>query len=207
MRQIIPAQNLVFLSDDDSYTVSCIDLVNRKIAYVGEDNNGLWVEHTPFTGRVRVFDSTIIDLLFFRARAQRDALPGPATAEEVRARRSTEINGIRDTQIAEGLPYTFPDGAGTIQLRNQADISNILGVAAVGLSLIIAGDTTTTVIFRDSEDITHTLTGQEVMLMGLSVSQFIGSQYAASWAHKDALAEIFTLPDINAYDIDAGWPT
>jgi hypothetical protein len=207
MRQIVPDQNLVFLSDDNSYTVSCIDLVNRKIAYVGEDNDGLWVEYTPFTGRVRVFDDSIINLLFFRARAQRDAVPGPATVEEARTRRSAEINGIRDTKIAEGLPYTFPARAGTIQLRNQADISNILGVAAVGMSLIVTGDSTTTVDFRDSEDTTHTLTGQQVLVMGLAVSQFIGSQYAASWAHKDALAGIFSVPDINAYDTNAGWPT
>lgn len=206
MRQIIPAQNLVFLDDNDSYTVDCAALVARKIGYVGEDHDGLWIELVPFSGRLRVFDAAPVQLIFFRADTQRNTPPPPDTLASARTRRNAEISALRDERIAEGLPHAFPAQAGTIQLRNPIDISNILGVSAAGLALMMTGDTDTLVDFRDSEDHTHQLTGQQVVVMGLAVSQFIGAQYAAAWAHKDALANLFSLPEINAYDTATGWP-
>jgi hypothetical protein len=206
MRQIIPEQNLVHLADDESYTVSCADLVARKITYVGEDNDGLWIEKTPFDGRVRVFDPTIVNLLFFRAAAQRDTPETPETLSEAMTRRKAEIDELRNAKIAGGVPYEFPNGPGTVQMRNQTDITNILGVVVAGQALIGSGDTTTTLNFRDTEDVTHALTGPQVVAMGLTASSFISGLYGAAWAHKDALSALFTLSDVVAYDITLNWP-
>jgi len=104
------------------------------------------------------------------------------------------------------VPYDFPNGPGTVQLRNQTDITNILGVVVAGQALIGSGDTTTTLNFRDTEDVTHALTGPQVVAMGLTASGFISDLYGVAWAHKDALSALFTLSDVVAYDITLNWP-
>jgi len=124
------------------------------------------------------------------------------------AERKQEADRLRAQKIAAGMPYTFPDGqTGTVQLRSQVDIANVQGVASSGQALVMAGDSTTTLQFRDAEDISHALTGQQAIEMGLAVSGFISAHYAAAWAHKDAIAGSTTVAQVEGFDITTGWPS
>lgn len=118
--------------------------------------------------------------------------------------RAVEVE--RDRRIAAGLPYTFPAGSGTIQLR-PADIINVSGVAARGTALLQRGDTTTTLVFRDADNVTHSLTPQQAVDMGIAVAERVEGIYQASWIHKDAIERLTTVAEVDAYDISTGWPT
>lgn len=118
------------------------------------------------------------------------------------------VDAERDARIAVGMPYTFPDGEGTVQLRHERDITNVIGVGTSGLMLTSAGDTETTIGFRDQEDVTHPLTGAQAQALGQAVMAWISAHYAAAWAHKDALDRLAEAGDgLDAYDMGTGWPT
>ena len=117
------------------------------------------------------------------------------------------VDAERDVRIARGKPHRFPDGTtGTVQLRHERDSVNINAVATAGTALVAAGSDST-VAFRDAEDVTHTLTGAEAVQFGLAVMQWVSAQYAAAWAHKDAIkAKQAAGEDIAGYDLSQGWP-
>lgn len=123
---------------------------------------------------------------------------------------SARIDAERDRRIAQGKPHAFPDGlTGTVQLRNERDTGNVNAVATSGTALVIAGDTQARVAFRDAEDVSHLLSGEEAVAFGLAVMAWVSAHYAAAWAHKDAirlLAEGADLEALADYDIQTGWP-
>lgn len=127
------------------------------------------------------------------------------TAALVRA-----VDAERDRRIAQGKPHSFPDGlTGTVQLRNERDTGNVNAVATSGTALVIAGDAQARVVFRDAQDVTHPLGGEEAVAFGLAVMAWVSAHYAAAWAHKDAirlLAEGADLAVLADYDILSGWP-
>ena len=132
-----------------------------------------------------------------------------AVLERSRADRFSHIDAERDARIAAGMPYAFPDGEGTVQLRNERDITNVIGVGTSGMMLAAAGDAETTVGFRDREDVTHPLTGAQAQALGQAVMAWISAHYSAAWAHKDAVGKLLKVADMNAllsYDVSAGWP-
>ena len=127
------------------------------------------------------------------------------TAALVRA-----VDTERDRRIAKGKPHTFPDGLnGTVQLRSERDTGNVNAVATSGTALVIAGDAQARVVFRDAEDVTHPLSGEEAVAFGLAVMAWVSAHYAAAWAHKDAIRLLADGADLEAladYDILSGWP-
>lgn len=133
-------------------------------------------------------------------RSDTDLLKGAKDA------RRQAVETERDRRIVAGLPYTFPAGPGTIQLR-PADILNVNGVAARGAALLQRGDTTTTLAFRDAANVTHSLTPQQAVDMGIAVGERVEGIYQASWIHKDAIERLTTVAEVDAYDISTGWPT
>jgi hypothetical protein len=117
------------------------------------------------------------------------------------------IDALRDAKNAEGVPYTFPDGqAGTIQTRDIIDARNIQANAAAATVLAQQGVTDPVMMFRDQEDRIHYLTPQQMLDMGLAVMARGQAIYATSWTHKDAVAALTTVAEVEAYDITQGWP-
>lgn len=132
-------------------------------------------------------------------------------AVQQRARElANQIDAERDRRIAQGKPHTFPDGlSGTVQLRNERDTGNVNAVATSGTALVIAGDAQARVVFRDAEDVSHPLSGEEAVAFGLAVMAWVSAHYAAAWAHKDAVRALADRGDVEAlsgYDILSGWP-
>jgi hypothetical protein len=123
---------------------------------------------------------------------------------------SARIDAERDRRVAQGKQHAFPDGlTGTVQLRNERDTGNVNAVATSGTALVIAGDTQARVAFRDAEDVSHLLSGEEAVAFGLAVMAWVSAHYAAAWAHKDTirlLAESADLDELADYDLQSGWP-
>lgn len=137
----------------------------------------------------------------FLSQSQIDAERIPALKADLKH----QVNALRDQHIGAGMVYTFPDGTGTIQLRNATDLRNVQGVASAGQALAAIGDTTAKLKFRDAENVSHELTGTQAMTMGLAVSSFITAYYEAAWLHKDAIDSLTSVTSLQQYDPAAGW--
>lgn len=103
-----------------------------------------------------------------------------------------------------GYLYNFPDQlAGIIQTRDQTeDLTNVTAQTLAAIILQGQGVTDPVLSFRDTQNITHPLTPAQTIAMGMAVSQFINSIYAAKWAHDEAIK---IWDGISPYDIDSGW--
>lgn len=160
----------------------------------------------PFTARSDDTEQHSRDLF---AAAQATAAPYVAPTEslaDAKSRVSAEIDALRDQLIAAGMQHSFPDGTGTVQLRKESDFRNVQGVASSGQALIMIGDTTTVLGFRDAENVTHPLTGSQAVQLGLAVSSFVSAHYSAGWAHKDAVAQLATAEQVQQYNYSINWP-
>ena len=137
--------------------------------------------------------------------AQIDAWGAEYNETHTREVKNAEVNVIREKKIAAGIPYQFPDGAGTIQTRDEVDIRNIQTNVTTALILNSVGETGSVMVFRDMENIEHKMTPQEVLQMGLYAAQVGQSIYTASWQLKEAAAGM-TAEQIKEFDAEANWP-
>lgn len=122
---------------------------------------------------------------------------------ETRQSKTTAVDTLRDAKVAAGMPYTFSDGTGTLQLRDNTDFRNVIGLSATGLALV---GQKATIKFRDQEDVVHDMTPEQARDMGIAMSACVSEIYQASWRHKDAIGKLTTKEEIDAYDITTGWP-
>lgn len=85
-RQIITADNLIFIDLGTHYSADCAALASAGIAFVADHNGARWIEREPFTGRVTQIDAATaaeIDRLFADADQQHlDHLAAIAEAEQ-----------------------------------------------------------------------------------------------------------------------------
>jgi hypothetical protein len=119
----------------------------------------------------------------------------------------TRVRAKRDALIALGVPFQFPDAPGTIQTRDLVDFRNISAVSTAGLALVVTQNPAT-LVFRDTENVIHTLTGIQAITMGLYVSSYCQAIYDKCWAKETGAGGISTLTtqeECDAYDVDVGW--
>lgn len=113
-----------------------------------------------------------------------------------------------DVQNA-GMPYAFPDGAGTIQTRNEVDIVNILGQAVGAMAHMTLGETTRLLSFRDSENVTHEMTPAQMLQMAMLALSFVSDTYVKKWQLEQKFEEFVnngaTEQEILNFDINSGW--
>lgn len=104
-----------------------------------------------------------------------------------------------------GVPYTFPDGAGTAQTRDARDLVNINGIASTGIVRAQQGVTDPIIPFRDEENVTHMLTPAQAIAFADHVGGAIAAAYQTKWdidAQIDALASALAAAD---FDVEAAW--
>ena len=114
------------------------------------------------------------------------------------------VDSFRDSIIHAGLSYTFPDGDGVIDIRNEVDIRNIQGLSSSALALVMMSDETM-LPFRDNANVTHSMTPPQVVEMGQIVASYISKAYQVSWNHKDTIRGLETVEAVMAYDYTGGW--
>jgi hypothetical protein len=111
-----------------------------------------------------------------------------------------QIDAERDRRIALGVTVTMNSGATIpVQTRDSRDFRNINGLSTTALVLKVQGDKSTTITFRDANNVDHTLTLDQVIEMGLKVSKKMQALYAKSWSLKG----MTSLPA--DYTSDAYW--
>lgn len=106
---------------------------------------------------------------------------------------------------AAGIAYTFPDGAGTVQTRNDTDVGNINAVATAGVALAGQGVTDPVLKFRDTENVTHPLTPSQAVAFGLAISDAISGLYETKWTIDGQIDALTTVAECEAFDVDAEW--
>jgi len=192
---------------------------NNIITHAGNDlqlqDNGLWANNSwnP-TLNTSTCDQLEVELpAGFQGNAwtytETDGwnLVKPEVLNQAKADKCVKIATERDRRVAQGMSYTFPDGkTGTAQLRDNTDIRNIQGLATRGFRLESLGDTTTTIPFRDAEDVTHQMIGSEMVTFSEVIGDYIQAHYDNSWLHKDAVRGLITMEDVQNYDYSVGWP-
>jgi hypothetical protein len=131
--------------------------------------------------------------------------PGPVDLLIRRDRLHERISLYRDAVQANGMKYTFPDGkVGTVQTRNEKDLLNVSGQAVAALILQMEGRKDPCMQFRDTENVVHAMTPQQMLAMGIAVSNFINATYNSKWKHDDQV-DIWH-GDVE-YDYTTGWPS
>jgi hypothetical protein len=138
-------------------------------------------------------------------KADIDKTDADSAFADIRLRKAEEIHAVREAKIAAGVPYDFPDGGGTIQTRDMTDARNIQTSVISALILQAAGETKPVLVFRDMEDVSHSMTPAQVLEMGLYVAQYGQAIYSASWQLRD-MAKTMTAEEIAAFDVASGWP-
>ena len=117
-----------------------------------------------------------------------------------------QIDATRDQLLAAGFPFTFSDGQGTVQTRDKNDMDNIHKNGSASLALVVKGEGTTMMQFRDAENVIHTIPATEMLEMTMSAMAHGSEVYKASWTHKDNVNNISSLNDLVNYSIHSDWP-
>ncbi|MGJ7459471.1 DUF4376 domain-containing protein [Halomonas sp. RA08-2] len=112
--------------------------------------------------------------------------PPPELLEDLAVRKRAEIDQVRDTAFAAGLPYEIAGEPDVVQTRPQDQI-NLLGLSAKAQRLIAAGDSEATLTFRGLSNVNRELTAEEMDALALAALAHIESIYQRSWMLKDAI--------------------
>ena len=129
----------------------------------------------------------------------------PIPVETLIARRCSEVDALRDSHLAAGVAFDFPDGTGTVQTRSLEDSRNIQANASAAQMYLMAGQPEAVMQFRDMENVVHSLTAQQMLDMCAYVMGHGQGLYATSWAHKDLLRLLTDPAAVLAYDVTGGW--
>ena len=122
------------------------------------------------------------------------------------ASKQEAVKNLRAAKGALGTAFPFSDGPGTVQTRSEDDYINVTGFVNMAMLLNTQGVEAAVMIFRDEENITHTITPQEAIQMGMATAMRKQELASTSWVHHDALEHFTTLAEVMAYDITTGWP-
>jgi hypothetical protein len=119
---------------------------------------------------------------------------------------SERIAQRRVDEQGKGYTYLFPDGlTGVVQTRQDSpDLLNINGQVTAALVLQSQGVLDPVMNFRDEENVTHQMTPTQMIVMGLTVSQFVSATYSSKWYHDEAVK---AWDGSVEYDYTVGWPT
>lgn len=109
-------------------------------------------------------------------------------SEAIAIENNITIDKERDESLRSGFEYlSFPgDITGNIQTRNLKDEINILTVVLKAVLLKLADDTTTTIKFRDKENVIHEMNSEAIINMANSIFPWAQSIYENSWNQKDS---------------------
>lgn len=114
-----------------------------------------------------------------------------------KARRTTEaaINTERQRRIVAGKVID-----GVYVTGRDEDARNLTNLALAAQMRIASGDTATLTVFRDGDNVDHSLTPPQVLSLWHQSAAYVSALYEASWAIK----AMDPLPDDVADD--ALWP-
>lgn len=113
----------------------------------------------------------------------------------------SQVSQVRFASEAQGVTFAFSDGQGTVQTRNDTDIRNINGLVSAALVLKAQGVTDPVLSFRDEQNVTHNLTPDEALAMGMAVQAHISQTYHWAWEKKQQIQAVTTAQELRAIEI------
>lgn len=119
-----------------------------------------------------------------------------ATQASLRAR----VNIERSRRISAGFTVAVT-GVGNVAMHGRPeDMTNLLSLFNGAQVRKAAGDATASLVFRDGNNVNHSLTPDQMIGLYLAGATWVSSVYAAGWAMKDA-ATMVSNPEANEH-----WP-
>lgn len=112
------------------------------------------------------------------------------------------VDSVRLQKEKAGVLYTFPDGDGVVQTRNDADLRNVMAVTTSALVLKAHGVDAAVIPFRDEGDMIHMLSADQAIAMGMAVQGAISATYQWSWAKKAEIAAVTTKAALEAITLE-----
>jgi len=113
------------------------------------------------------------------------------------------VNTERERRIQKGVTVSLTGLAETVRILGTEKDQHLLhGRATVAMALKGAGDTTT-MPFRDADNVIHMLSLDQMIELFLKGATWVTAVYAASWALKDARNPI----PWDFYKDSHGWPS
>lgn len=140
------------------------------------------------------FEATFEDVEAVKALAE----PAPPTFEELKQLKYLQIDEWRVAAEQRGMPWTFGETQDKVQVRNERDLANINGRVSAALVLKGRGVTSSVLTFRAQSNVTHNMTPDQMIDMGLAVGEFTADQYLKAWNLKEMLALVETTEDLEA---------
>jgi hypothetical protein len=113
--------------------------------------------------------------------------------QSVNQERDRRWRGTVDCDLAGDGSLVIPADA-----RNDTDLRNIQAVTTA--AQVIAGTPDAVLKFRDANDVTHNLSPEEVIALGLIVQAHVQSFYEKAWALKDSI-DSMTSVELDQLDV------
>lgn len=120
------------------------------------------------------------------------------TLEDMKVLKMAEIENWRIQAERSGMPWHFGTIEDIVQVRHERDLANINGQVSAALVLKGRGVTQAVLPFRAQSNITHNLTPDEMIDMGMAVGEFTADQYMKAWALKEQVAAATTAEELDA---------
>ncbi len=121
-----------------------------------------------------------------------------------RAQIIEQINAERDRRTTLGVAYTWPDGlVGSIQTRDQTDITNMTGQVLAATLLTMQGMTDPVLWFIDGSNVRHDLTPAQMIAAGFAMQGALSAIIDFARSLKD---QVLVAADPESIDILTGWP-
>lgn len=107
-----------------------------------------------------------------------------------------------DVKRNQVLTGGYTDAGSILWDTGQEDIQNLAGVC----TLIACGAITSSVTWRDANNVNHTLTPTELITLAGGMAVFTQTVYGVGWYHKANVNALTDVASVLAYDFSAGWP-
>lgn len=124
----------------------------------------------------------------------------PAFVAEAKTEAKTQVKAYRDSWQFERFSYDNKSWDCDPQSR-----SNIMGLMIV--TLANGGTLPEGQQFRDHSNNDWPVTGTYMIMMGVTLLNFVNACYVNSWTHKAAIDNLTAVSAIKAYDFTTGWPS
>jgi len=176
------------------FDAGTIEVVLLRKAVVYADLNPGEVYGDPVYGGPDLVENTVTVTVPARDRT-------PSEVEQKKTQLKQSVNQERDRRWPGTVDCDLAgDGSLVIpaDARNDTDLRNIQAVTTT--AQVIAGTPDAVLKFRDANDVTHNLSPEEVIALGLIVQAHVQSFYEKAWALKDSI-DSMTSAELDQLDV------
>lgn len=119
----------------------------------------------------------------------------PMPLEELALAKRAEVEAAMEAELAEGMPYTMPNGEDDVVQMLTEDRQNLLGLAIEARDLQAVGVTDANQEFRAMSNIRYPMTPAEMIAMTDTALGHYKKLLQKSWSRKDAIAAALNAED------------